>query len=258
MFSNFKVNHKPLKFKAMKTITLTVLAGLVSLIILLATKKEEKSVTPKSPIGIVDACDGTGSIKDWEPLTKEDFVSQIDYIKSTRRGGFIYVFNVSNPIPTPVILNLEPLETESAVYKAQESEILKSRERNSIIEQRNEQRIIKFLAELDGFILDYKPPKDKDYSYVNSTFNQVINTIEFLNKSSAESYLFIYSDLLNETPGSPETGIDSTLLTQINNLKVSVALCSYTEIPELQKIEHTAVSSPREFIKVLTSKKQTL
>jgi hypothetical protein len=238
--------------KTMITIIL-IIAGIASLILL---SKESDTVTcaKSKSICIVDAFEKSGTTKGWPKPDKIFYVKEIELIEQYG-GGDLFVFNLSNPIPVPLSLHIEPILAEPNIYQGGEEEVKRIRQANIKAKQTNDLNIAAFLEKLNSFILDFKPSKAEDYSYVNVNISTVIKTLNLPNVASSECYLFIYSDLLNDTPGLKPAPLDSSIVNQLNSSLTQISICSYVNNRATENIKCIPVSSYQDFLSVLTIKK---
>ncbi|MCX6249734.1 MAG: hypothetical protein NTX61_03185 [Bacteroidetes bacterium] len=239
-----------------KVITFLIIAtGIIGLILL---TKESEPVNPAKheSLFIANEIDPSGTTqgKGWPMPDKSFYLSEIELIEKNG-GGDLFVFNLSNSIPVPLSLHIEPILSEPDIYQGGEEDVKRVRQANIKARQINDLNKSTFLEKLDGFILNFKPTKPEDYTYVNANIMAVIKTLNLPAILGSECYLLIYSDLLNETPYSKPAPMDSSLVKQLNSSNVKIAICSYVKNRATENIKGIPISSYQDFISVLTIKK---
>ncbi len=232
--------------------TLFTILALMTAVIIIAIITNEPTPGPivTRSIEITVSDDGSGTVKDWPQMGHEPFEKMISIIEQ-KGGGSLYVFDVAEKVPKPITCHIEPLIVEPGIYEADEAKIKGIREKNQKIKAANNLAKESFIRELNERNEKHPNKSKDDFSYVNRTFREVINTVKLISTSDSECYTFIYSDLINDVPGSKVEPIDSSLIAELNQLKTKIVLCSYDPPERVEQLNCIRVSSFNEFTNVI-------
>lgn len=223
--------------------------------IALATNEPESLPRPsvEKPMQIVNGFDGSGTVKGkgWKWPGKEYYEEQITLLEH-HQGGVIEVYNFSQAIPTPIVLKIEALKEVPSVY-AGETEVKRIKQENENILKRNSTQKAAFWARMEDEMLNYKPSKVSDFSFVQNNVSAINKTLRLPQYSNFQRCLLIYSDMLNDEPGKFPKVLDSTSVKRLNDSGAAIAICSFISNAATDGLKGTQVKSPEDFNGIINS-----
>jgi len=235
------------------TLYLTI-AGLIIAAIALTIQLQEKTAVEKNSstsVHIVNVIDPSGSTigRGWPPVDRSFFSLEIDLLKKNG-GGVLDVFNMSSRIPHPITLEIMPLIPVPTVYDGERA-VRNAQVRNDTITARNERAIAAFWNRVIPEVIDFKPQRGKDFTYAKKALMGALKTMNIPKYSTWETYLFLYTDMVNDSPPDPSAPINGEVLQRLNDLNATVCLASHVENSATQKLDAIPVTSFNDFLTLL-------
>lgn len=206
-------------------------------------------------ICLVNAIDPSGTTqgKGWPMPEKDFYLKEIKFIEDNG-GGCLYVFNISKPIPTPISLQILAILPEADIYESGEDEVKRIRKANIEAKNQNEKNKAEFLISLDEFILNFKPARKDDFTYVNAHITAIVKTLKLSIFQNSNRFLFVYSDLLDHTPTSKPSPLAEYLINSLNSTNSKVVLCSFVSNSATEGINSNSIPSYQDFISIINNK----
>ena len=204
----------------MKKIVLFFLASAVIVGFVFSSRNAVTQTPAKiKSLDLVELIDPSGTTlgKGWPMPDKDFYIAQIEMIEKNG-GGNLTIYNICNPIPTPLSLHIEQILAEPDIYKVSEENIKQIRLENIQNKKINELNKSVFISRLDSYIVNFKPPNLSDYTYLDVGIKAAIKTIKLSLKSEVTCYLLIYSDFINDTPNTKAKLMDESLCAEINSV----------------------------------------
>lgn len=202
------------------------------------------------PLVVVNGIDPSGSTggRGWQQPKQVFYEQQVAMLESNPEGGTLIIFNFSEAVSNPIKISLEPLVVEPDVYSGEEM-VRQVREKNELIKRNNLNAKRVFFERLECELLNYKPPRGDDYSYINKTLKGITKTLKLYENHHA--VVFLYTDLENDIPSSKQK-LDSTLIGEITSL-AELVLCNLSDDKIGMQIE-IEIATYHDFLQYLNNR----